>query len=218
MERCTDGSAFRPPAARRAGDRSGDGARRDRRCRRHRREDRGDRGGYSAGGRGRGDRCRRQAGDRRDDRHPCARLPARHRAVRLAAGPGRRALRRHHRGRSGRTELHDAGWVSPFHCRTGRDARAVLHLRLSGGWAGGAPVSGTLWTRPARRAGDGEGGARQCRPGARHQGACRDRRRLALGFGSDQARQGDFAPGRDPAVYPSRPAMAGAGRRDGRCR
>jgi dihydroorotase len=33
----------------------------------------------------------------------------------------------------------------------------------------------------------------KCRSGARHQGACRNRRRLALGAGGHQARQADFA-------------------------
>ncbi len=46
------------------------------------------------------------------DRHPRACLPARHRPLRPAAGHGRRALRRHHAGRSGRPELHDARRVS----------------------------------------------------------------------------------------------------------
>ena len=78
----------------------------------------------------------------------------------LDADTGGRALRRHHRGRSGRAELHDAGGVPPFHRRTGRDAACCASSPpiWSAGWRGICirncmdPARSTCGRRCGRRA------------------------------------------------------------------
>jgi len=122
--------------------------------------------------------------------------------------------------RSGVTALVDQGGPSlmtfpAFRSYVVEPAATRVYAFLSAYLVGG--MEGPLLPRALRPARHrcrwhGQGGARQPRSRQGDQGACRDRRLLALGHGGVSPSQRDLAPDPPAALHPFRPALAIAGR------
>ena len=168
------------------------------------------------GGRNERGRRRGQARHRRDDRHPRARLRARHRKVRTERGHGGGAVGIHHRGRPGRPELHDHPRLPALRRRAGLQPGAGVHLQLPRRGPGGPLLPRALRSRGRQR---GPHRARHRRKSRHRQGrevARGDRRRITLGAGGRQARSAHRARGARSTLHPPRPALAHRRSRDHR--